>query len=93
MFAGKEMTDSASIFSVGLNGFEILFAGFTGTGLVAVGIFPVASLAAAPGKSAVVVPVESSVVLPVESSVLCSVTFASLSPGSGSGVCALAVLE
>ncbi len=79
------MTDSASIFSVGLNGFEILFAGLTGTGLAAVGVVPVASLAAP--------PVEPAVVVPVESSAACSAAVFSLSPGSDSGVCALAVPE
>ena len=79
------MTDSASIFSVGSNGFEILFEGLTGTGLAAVGVVPVASLAAA--------PVEPAVVVPVKSSAACSVAFDSLSPGSDSGVCALAVPE
>ena len=79
------MTDSASIFSVGLNGFEIFFAGLTGTGLAAVGVVPVASLAAFSAEPAVVVPVKSSAA--------CSVAFSSLSPGSGSSVCALAVPE
>ena len=79
------MTDSASIFSVGSNGFEILFVGLTGTTLAAVGVFSVASLDAA--------PVEPAVVVPVKSSAVCSVAFASLSPGSSSDVCALAAPE
>ena len=79
------MTDSASIFSVGSNGFEIFFAGLTGTGLTAVGVVPVASLAA--------FPVEPAVVVPVESSAACSAAVFSLSPGSGSDVCALPVPE
>ena len=79
------MTDSASIFSVGSNGFEILFAGLTGTGFAAAGVVPVASLA--------VPPVEPAVVLPVKSSAAFSTAVFSLSPGSGSGVCVLAVPE
>ena len=76
------MTDSASILSVGLNGFEVLFTGLTGFGLATVEVSPVASSAAA--------SVEPEVVVPVNSSAVCSLAFASLSPGSGSGVCALA---
>jgi hypothetical protein len=79
------MTDSASIFSVGSNGFEILFAGLTGAGLAVVGIVSVASLAAAPVEPAVVVSVESPAVRSIAST--------SLSPGSGSSVCAPEVPE
>ncbi|MFV1977805.1 MAG: hypothetical protein ACC649_00500 [Myxococcota bacterium] len=95
------MTDSASIFSVGLNGFEILFEGLTDTGLAVVGVIPVASLVtllvesavAGPGESSVAAPIESSVVTPGESSAACSAAFASLSSGFVSGVCALAAPE
>jgi hypothetical protein len=95
------MTDSASIFSVGLNGFEILFEGLTDTGLAVVGVIPVASLVtllvesavAGPGEPSVSAPIESSVVTPGESSAACSVAFASLSSGFVSGVCALAAPE
>lgn len=95
------MTDSASIFSVGLNGFEILFAGLTGTGLAVVGVVPVASLVtllvesavAGPGEPSVSAPIESSVVTPGESSVACSVAFPPRSPGPGSAICALTAPE
>jgi len=38
MFVGKEMTDSASILSVGSNGFEIFFDRLAGLGLSAGGV-------------------------------------------------------
>ncbi|MBW2542260.1 MAG: hypothetical protein JRF15_09230 [Deltaproteobacteria bacterium] len=44
MFVGKEMTDSASILSVGSNGFEIVFDRFAGRGLEGVGVASVGSL-------------------------------------------------
>ena len=43
MFAGKEMTDSASILSVGLNGFEAFFDRLTGVGLAVAGAASVES--------------------------------------------------
>jgi hypothetical protein len=45
MFAGKEMTDSASILSVGLNGFEVFFGRLTALGLLLVAAASVESFA------------------------------------------------
>ena len=45
MFVGKEMTDSASILSVGSNGFEFFFDRLAGLGLAAVGVTSGESLA------------------------------------------------
>ncbi|MFB3118870.1 MAG: hypothetical protein ACE1ZP_08890 [Myxococcota bacterium] len=47
------MTDSASILSVGLNGFEVLFDGLTGFASAAVGAAPVDWFAVSPVAFAV----------------------------------------
>ena len=53
------MIDSASILSVGLNGFEIRFLGLAGSGFAVIGVVSVAAFSAVSGEPAVFAPVES----------------------------------
>lgn len=81
MFAGKEMIDSASILSVGLNGFDAFFGRLTGVDLAVVGATSVESFV----DSSVESFADSSVESFADSSVDCALL------SSASGACAPAV--